>query len=86
MNRKSGHYENSLSRKKQQSGSGSGKIVYKGATSRSNSRRDEESLEKEDQRAKIMNVDLMTNLTKNSNAPNYYHQLKLKKNEHVKKK
>jgi hypothetical protein len=60
--------------------SGSGKIIFV-PHSRSNSKRDEDSLEKEEQRAKIMNVDLLTDLVKNSQAPNYIHKLKLKKNE-----
>lgn len=38
-------------------------------------------MDKEEQRAKVMNVDLLTNLMKQNQAPNYINKLKLKKNE-----
>lgn len=69
--------DSSLNRKKS---SGSGKIIFR-PHSRSNSNRDDESLEKEEQRAKIMNIDLMADLVKYPQTPNYLHKLKVKKSE-----
>ena len=67
--------------------SASGKIINKvtGRTS-SNSKRTEESLEKEEQRAKVMNAELMNNIMKNQFAPNYINKLKMKKMETNEKK
>lgn len=41
-------------------------------------------MEKEDQRAKQMNVELVNNLMKNQLAPNYLNKLKMKKIENEK--
>lgn len=52
----------------------------------SNPKRTEESLEKEDQRAKQNNVELMSNVMKGQFAPNYINKLKMKKMETNEKK
>lgn len=67
--------------------SASGKIINKvGNRTPSNPKRTEESLEKEDQKAKQMNVDLMSNLMKNQFAPNYIKKLKMMKIENASEK
>jgi hypothetical protein len=61
--------------------SASGKVINKvgGNRTPSNPKRTEESLEKEDQRAKQMNVEFMHNVMKNQIAPNFINKLKMKK-------
>lgn len=68
--------------------SASGKIINKVGNNRtpSNPKRTEESLEKEDQRAKQMNVEFMNNVMKNQIAPNFINKLKMKKMENVTEK
>lgn len=68
--------------------SASGKIINKvGSRTPSNQKRTEESLEKEEQRAKQMNAELMQNIMKNQFAPNFMDKLKMKKiNTNEKKK
>lgn len=63
--------------------SASGKIINKIGTNKnpSNPKRTEESLQKEDQRAKQMNVQFMNNMMKNQIAPNFMNKLKMKKME-----
>ena len=71
--------ERNLSKKKSL---GSGKILIK-PVSRSNSKRNEDSLEKEEQQAKMMNVDLLAKMMKQTQAPNYLNKLKMKNKEHT---
>ena len=65
--------------------SASGKLINKigGNRTPSNPKRTEESLEKEDQRAKQMNVQFMNNVMKNQIAPNFINKLKMKKMQNV---
>ena len=64
--------------------SASGKIINKvSQRTPSNPKRSEESLEKEDQRAKQMNAQLMNNVMKNQFAPNYMGIIKKKKMENT---
>lgn len=57
-----------------------------GTRTSSNPKRTEESLEKEEQRAKLQNIDLVKNIMNNQFAPNYINQLKRKKIETTEKK
>ena len=70
--------EGPLSRKKSL---GSGKALKPYSREKySNPKRTEESLEKEEQRARLMNADLINNLMATQNTPNYLNKLKIKKN------
>ena len=83
----SNHFLQKLNNGDKKRNSASGKIINKiGGRTSSNPKRTEESLEKEDQRAKQMNADLMNNLMKNQFAPNYINILKKKKMETNEKK
>ena len=64
---------------------GSGKILVR-PVSRSNSKRNEDSLEKEEQQAKMMNPDLIAKMMKQSQTPNYMNKLKMKNKEINEKK
>jgi len=44
-------------------------------------KRNEESLDKEEQRAKLHNQELMNNLMQHQPLPNYYNKIKIKKDE-----
>lgn len=67
--------------------SASGKIINKVSTRvTSTPKRSEESLEKEDQRAKQMNVELMNNMMRNNVGPNYMGIIKKKKMENANEK
>lgn len=60
---------------------GSGKILKQYARDKySNPKRTEESLEKEEERAKLMNTELYTNLVTHQNVPNFLNKLQIKKN------
>jgi hypothetical protein len=45
----------------------------------SNPKRNEESLEREEERAKLQNTELINNLMKHQHIPNYVNKLKIKK-------
>ena len=45
----------------------------------SNTKRNEESLEKEEEKAKLMNAQLITNMMKQQHAPNYLQKFKNRK-------
>jgi hypothetical protein len=52
----------------------------------SNPKRTEESLDKEEQRARLTNASLINNLMTTQNAPNYINKLIIKKNENIEKR
>ena len=78
--------EKSLSRKKH-SGSSSGRIVKPYSRGKYESpKRSEESLEKEEQNAKMMKTQLMNNLMTYNNGPDYMTKLRVKKREIMERK
>jgi hypothetical protein len=59
---------------------GSGNLIRPKSRERlSNPKRNEESLEREEERAKLQNTELINNLMKHQHIPNYVNKLKIKK-------